>query len=247
MNPQTSHGGCAIKYPASSKQPVRHQLVIFPHAGGSASFYQPWRQKIPNDCDLIIVQYPGRETAGDKPAWATAEQAITACSNALRSLLGIAPITIFGHSMGAMLALHVAAALSNTRFNIYQRILSAQKVPRELTELNQQGLRKRLLESILAHGERSDDMEPGSVTFERVSAFILQDLELLGLLAQLPVKDEPLRIFGAEDDPLIDVCQLKKWQGVISDSQVTTWPGGHFYFKRDVDAFLSQLIPLPPQ
>jgi pyochelin biosynthetic protein PchC len=243
MTPQISFNGCVIKYPGSNKGPARHQLVIFPHAGGSASFYQPWRQKIPNDCDLLIVQYPARETAAGKPAWENTEQAITACSNALCSLLGIAPITIFGHSMGALLALHVAASLDDTRFTIYQRILSAQKIPQALTELNQEQIRKHWLAGILDHSAQSGVMELDDRIGTRISAFILQDLELLGQLALLPVKDTPLRIFGSENDPLISVSQLKSWQSLTANSQLTIWPGDHFYFTRELERFLAELIP----
>ncbi|WJV54749.1 alpha/beta fold hydrolase [Prodigiosinella aquatilis] len=242
MIQQASHNGCVIRYSASSSAPAKQQLVVFPHAGGSASFYQPWRQRLPEECDLFVVQYPGRETQGTERPWPSAEKAITVCANALHSLLGIAPITFFGHSMGALLALHVASSLRNTRFTIRQLVLSAQKVPEELVELNKAKTRKALVESILAHSEQSGVMELDDLTRTSVADFILQDLELLAQLALLPINDLPLRIFGSENDPLLGVSQLERWRETVTNSQVTTWPGGHFYFKQDIDEFLRQLL-----
>src|SRR5437870_3982541 len=94
--------GSVVKYSAGAIAPVRHQIVVFPHAGGAESFYRPWRRYLPDDVDLLIVQYPGRETRALDDAWPDGESAVEQCSAALNSLLGIAPLTVFGHSMGAL-------------------------------------------------------------------------------------------------------------------------------------------------
>lgn len=37
------------------------RLVCFPHAGGTASSYAPWRGRLDDRIELVSVRYPGRE------------------------------------------------------------------------------------------------------------------------------------------------------------------------------------------
>ncbi len=39
----------------------RLRLACFPHAGGSASFFRSWSERLPPGIDLLALQYPGRE------------------------------------------------------------------------------------------------------------------------------------------------------------------------------------------
>ena len=40
---------------------VAARLVIFPHAGGSASYFRPMEQFLHPQIDVLAVQYPGRQ------------------------------------------------------------------------------------------------------------------------------------------------------------------------------------------
>lgn len=242
MTPLVSHNRTVMRFSLSGAAPVQHQLVVFPHAGGSAAFYQQWRERLPRECDLLVVQYPGREERqGDKP-WQSAQEAIAACRHGLSELLGIAPVTFFGHSMGALLALQVAMALWDSRFSCRRLVISAQRTPKKLLMLQQHAARQQLLEVILSYSEQSGIMHLDALTRPMVAALILQDLLLLGQLAALPVADIPLRVTGGEDDPLVEQSAREGWSAIVTDSQQSSWPGGHFYFKENLDAFLHQLL-----
>ena len=39
----------------------RLRLACFPHAGGSASFFRSWSERLPPDIDLLAPQHPRRE------------------------------------------------------------------------------------------------------------------------------------------------------------------------------------------
>lgn len=235
------HNGCVLRLSRAFSAPVTKQLVVFPHAGGSASFYQHWRDGLPDDVDLFILHYPGREERHAESAWETAQQAIDACANALRSSLGIAPIVMFGHSMGALLAMQVAAALRDSRFQA-KTVLSAQRTPSELQHLQQESQRQTLLAHILTFSENSGDLALDDLTRPIVAQLILQDLQLLAHLAALPLPDIALRIIGGDSDPLVSKSSLLHWQKEHANSQVEFLPGDHFYFMRDTSAFLRQLM-----
>lgn len=240
MTPLRTSLGCVVRLSRPCSSPVSKQLVVFPHAGGGVAFYQHWRDLLPDEVDLFIVQYPGREDAQDAPAWETAQRAITRCVDALHSSLGIAPVVIFGHSMGALFALQVAAALQASRFNI-DAVLSAQRAPSELKILQQESLRQEVLGDILTFSESSGALSLDEITRPLVTRLIQQDLQLLGALSAEPLPDMQPRILGGDNDPLVSRAALSLWEK-NSRQPGAILAGDHFYFAQDTAAFLRQLL-----
>ncbi|CAI1667164.1 Phenyloxazoline synthase MbtB [Serratia marcescens] len=233
--------GCAVRLSRPRSSPVTKQLVVFPHAGGGVAFYQHWRELLPDEVDLFIMQYPGREEAQSAPAWETAQYAIARCVDALHASLGIAPAVIFGHSMGTLLALQVAAALQTSRFRI-DTVLSAQRAPSELKLLQQESQRQEVLDHILAFSESSGALTLDALTRPLVTRLIQQDLRLLGELSAEPLPGLQPRIWGGDDDPLVSRSALSQWKKELPGSQVQLLTGDHFYFMQDTAAFLRRLL-----
>ncbi|CAM3822747.1 thioesterase II family protein [Xenorhabdus thuongxuanensis] len=235
----------AVRLSMTSTAPVRHQLVIFPHAGGSVDFYRSWRDCLPPDVDLIVMQYPQVPQDETITDWHDPLAAIRRCTRSLSSLLGIAPVTLFGHSMGALLALHVASAMAESRFRIEQLIVSSQHTPSSL-----QGLLKTdndvdcLKDRALVLGEVAGMNTLDDSTQNFLGMLIRQDLVLLRQLAVLPVGELPTtRIFGGEEDPMIGLSNLKEWSCFLSrNTAPETFPGGHFYFCDQVQSVLDAIL-----
>lgn len=233
--------GCVIRFSRPCISPVQKQLVVFPHAGGGVAFYQHWRDLLPDDVDLFIVLYPGREDAQSLVAWETAQHAVEHCTNSLQSLLGIAPVVFFGHSMGALLALRVAGALQKSRFAI-NTVLSAQRIPSELIIYKREEQRQEILDSILTFSEGSSVLMLDEFTRPVVTRLIWQDLRLLGELSDGPLPNLLPRIWGGERDPLISSADLLLWEKALPGCRVRFFPGDHFYFMQDTAAFLRLLL-----
>jgi pyochelin biosynthesis protein PchC len=235
----------AVRFSASGAAPVRHQLVIFPHAGGSVDFYRPWRDSLPADVDLIVIQYPGSTAMEAFPAWQDPAAAIRRCTRGLGSLLGLARATFFGHSMGALLALHVAAALARSRFDIAQLILSSQMTPPTLLDtLSTPTDLERLADRALDLGEVDALDTLGVEARALVASTIRRDLGLLRELARLPIGALPVtRIFGGRDDPLIGPGILAEWHAFLPRSaRAETFPGGHFYHRNPLQPVLDAIL-----
>jgi pyochelin biosynthesis protein PchC len=81
------------------------RLVCFPHAGGAASWYQPFAPHFEGRAELVAVQYPGRQDRRSEPL----TDDIRALADQIAPLLTRdRPLHLFGHSMGAMIAFEVA-------------------------------------------------------------------------------------------------------------------------------------------
>ncbi|MFF1412476.1 thioesterase II family protein [Streptomyces sp. NPDC058289] len=88
---------------------ARVRLVCFPHAGGSAAFFRDWGAALP-DIEVHAVCYPGRAERIAEPPPTDLRQLARDIADAVAELAD-RPVALFGHSMGAPIALETAAAL----------------------------------------------------------------------------------------------------------------------------------------
>ncbi len=85
------------------------RLYIFPHAGGSASFYVPFSKAFSAGIKRIAVQYPGVGSGGGRTAVPSIDElAHTLYGMLMRAPRPDGPIAFFGHSMGALVGFEVA-------------------------------------------------------------------------------------------------------------------------------------------
>jgi pyochelin biosynthetic protein PchC len=88
----------------------RVRLVCFPHAGGGPSLFRSWSRGLPADVEVIAVLYPGRLDRVNEPGAERMSDLVDPVRASFEPLLD-RPVALFGHSMGAWVALEVAARL----------------------------------------------------------------------------------------------------------------------------------------
>lgn len=87
----------------------RHRLVCLPHAGGAASFFREWGEHLPG-IEVHAVRYPGRAERIDDPIPTDLVRLASEISHAVEPLAD-RPIALFGHSLGAAVALETVRSL----------------------------------------------------------------------------------------------------------------------------------------
>ncbi len=89
---------------------VRLRLICFHYAGGSPAMFRTWPPLMPQGVSVEPVLLPGRDARFREPAFDRMEPLATAVADALGPRLD-RPYALFGYSMGAQVAFHVAHAL----------------------------------------------------------------------------------------------------------------------------------------
>ncbi len=221
--------------PGAAPDAIR--LFCFPHAGGTASFFMPWREGLLPDIDVCPLQLPGRDSRGAEPAYTEARALIDALTREL-SACHDRPFAFFGHSLGAAIAHDVAGALESAggpgpralivsgRRSPYtpRRVLRSHTltddefvallvrlggVPREF--LGRQELYKFFLPLLRADFAVDESYEPGC--------------------APPGVRCPVLAVTGT-DDPLAAPADLAGWREVTTgDFASQAFSGDHFYLR----------------
>jgi surfactin synthase thioesterase subunit len=83
------------------------RLFCFHHAGGAASVFSAWPAALGPDVTVVPVQLPGRETRMREPRARDMVPLVERLEEQLDPLLD-RPFAFYGHSAGALVALHLA-------------------------------------------------------------------------------------------------------------------------------------------
>ncbi|QQG98015.1 alpha/beta fold hydrolase [Mycobacteroides chelonae] len=223
-------------------------LVVFPHAGGGASFYRSWL--INPDFSVHIVQYPGREDRISEQLPSSLGALADGVAEALLTL-GDRPLYLFGHSMGALVAFEVARRLEAAgRYPQLRLCVSSYTAPHLVCS---GGLRDLDDDAFIAYG-RSATGEVSAAKGQD-SAFdvaALRDLVISGMRADFrlveqyrtdpePPVDAPILALWGKDEA-IDPADMDLWAHVTRGGyRSATFPGGHFYLAAERDAVLENV------
>lgn len=222
------------------------QLFCLPHSGASAMVYARWRRLLPAWIDVQPVELPGRGRRFDEP-FATNLRQLARQLTAEIAPATSRPYALFGHSLGALLALEMAHALSEQGAPAPRALLaSGTEAP---TRRNDAELRGTLTDASLIARLRSlggtapavlEDAELLALTLPVLRA----DFHLCGHYQPLvrPPLNCPLHVFaGREDDASEAVMQA--WRQETRGAFSLDWfPGDHFFINSQESEVLGVLV-----
>lgn len=224
-------------------------LVICPHAGTGASAYRAISQVLSAYFAVVIVQYPGRQDRIREQAPADLSEL---ARGALADYLGSqydpgAALTVFGHSMGAMVAFEFVRAAEARGREVGLLAASAAVAPGRVAQLP-------------PHPSRDEEILDHLATLAGTGAEVLASREIMRLA--LPVVKADYRAFDAYDcppdarvrarihvlggaqDPFVTPRDLYGWAAHSEQEiAVTVFDGGHFYLNDNARGIAEILAP----
>jgi surfactin synthase thioesterase subunit len=184
--------------------------------------------------ELSAVQLPGRGTR-------LAEPVVTRMDDLVEAVVAVmptgVPYSIFGHSLGGLVAYEVTKALRRAGLRLPDHLLvsgfPAPSVPREVSEVHRLSDEELIAEVGRRHGGVPEEVLADTELKALVARYLRADYEVLETYEwraedPLPV---PLTVFGGRDDDIGDGA-LRAWRRhVTGEITVRMFPGGHFYFR----------------
>jgi medium-chain acyl-[acyl-carrier-protein] hydrolase len=223
------------------------KLFCFPYAGGTSFIYRSWSSILPDNCDLIAVQLPGREKRIADPMHATMDEVVAELNADMQELLD-SEFIFFGHSLGGLIAyelLHLMEQNSSLPSSVLA--VSACRTPKDITtmgkiaELSDEAFKARMS----AYGGTPEillnDKEMMAFILPRMRADI-SILESYQYKERNPLKS-PIIGFCGDKDAYVSFSQFKRWADFSEKKfQCEQYTGGHFYISQQYCPVIHQIL-----
>jgi surfactin synthase thioesterase subunit len=228
------------------------RLVCFPYAGAGASVFRDWPALVGAEMDVVAVQLPGRETRLRERA-VDDICALAECVAAELEPLTDVPVTLFGHSMGGVLAFEVARRLQRAGRGPATLVVSARRGPRAVD--TEPCLHTLGDAAFVAEIRRRYDGIPQAVLeHPDLLALLLPtlraDVRALELYrcAHGPLLQCAVLALCGNADPRVHPDDLEAWRRETTGSFTShVLPGGHFFLntaRAEVLQLLASALPL---
>jgi surfactin synthase thioesterase subunit len=219
--------------------------VVFPHAGAAAASYRRLAAALAAGGDTFIVQYPQRaERLGDPEP----DNLHDLADGLFRAgpWHRVAPLRLFGHSMGAVVAFEFARIAERHDLTVHKLWVSAGPVPSSIAGSP---------ELATSHEELLADLVDLGGTDPR----LLADEEFTELLTNAARCDyralnryqcgaavrirADIHAIGGRHDHRVDAGSLRRWADHTDGAfTLSMFDGGHFYVDEHIDALADRMI-----
>ncbi|MFI5798201.1 thioesterase II family protein [Streptomyces sp. NPDC051677] len=210
-------------------------MLLFPHGGGSASYYRSWTEAAPWDVEFLAAQYPGREDRFSDPVPADIQGIAAALAADLPADGPPVPTLVFGHSMGAVVAYEFARHQSAVGAPPKGLIVSGHPAPK-LTRPGRVhlGSDEELVEELRRTEATHRDILDNASLIQAFLPIIRGDYRLSETYRPRPggQLQIPVTVLYGDRDPEIHQWEAEGWREVTDGTcEVRAFDGGHFYLE----------------
>jgi surfactin synthase thioesterase subunit len=219
--------------------------VVFPHAGAAAAGYRSLATALAAGGDTYIVQYPQRAERLREPAPETVPDLALGLFES-GPWNGVAPLRLFGHSMGAIVAFEFARIAESRNVAVERLWVSAGPAPSAIAGMPQLPTTDdALLADIADLGATDPELLADEEFAELITAAVRADYQAINRYACAPSVRicADICVLGARDDDRVDAEALRLWKTHTAGAfEVFLYDGGHFYLNEHIDAVAAQVI-----
>ncbi len=223
---------------------AKMKLFCFHDAGGSASLYHDWEQKLKGTFELNIVELPGRGRRSEEAFYKDIKEFIKDFIPAFIEKIGDSPYLLFGHSMGGLLLFETVQALRKAGNRLPERIYTSSTPQLESYSRHDVDpeMSNEQLVSLFPHLGKINipDEELREVLMETLRA----DLRLINSFSyvmNMPL-ELPITSLRGKDDLKVEEKDVINWKKeTVQHFEYIERPGGHRYIEDDME-FLQDLL-----
>ena len=210
------------------------RIICFPYAGGSSATYMQWKNELPKNVELVIIQAPGKGARMFEPLHHSMSELIDDLLQHISPVLE-KPYVLLGHSLGSRVAFELMVklqergsplpehffALGSRGPHIYSEEEISYKLPdaefiehiKTLNGTPQEILDNQEMMKFLMPILRADFKISETYTYKGTATF-----------------DIPLSVLGGIEDKAVSLYQLQSWKGFFSKPMdLHQLAGDHFF------------------
>jgi surfactin synthase thioesterase subunit len=221
------------------------RLFCFPYGGAGASGYRAWARSLPQEVEIVPVNFPGREARFREEPYTRMEPLLAELTTTLDFTSG--PFAFFGHSLGALVALALARELRRLGKRA-PSLLAVSGYPAPQLHRDRPHVahlpHDQFVATLREHFDVTPEVLDDPVLAEMALPVLRADLSIVETYAyrdELPL-DLPLAAFGGVGDPEASEEQIRGWQAQSTQPvRVRMFPGGHFFINSEREAVVGEL------
>ena len=232
--------------PQAQERQITQRLFCFPYAGGAASIYRDWGNKLPSSIEVHSVQLPGHGYRLSEPLFKQVEPLVESIAEELEPYLE-GSFAFFGHSMGAIISFELAQVLRrDNKTGPSHLFLSGRPCPHRIekeTPTYDLPEREFIEELRRMQGTPNEVLEHPEL-MAVLSPILRADLEICQTYEYQPRPplDCPITAFGGLQDEEVSREQLEGWRDYTTSScAVRMFPGNHFFLHTSAPVLLRMI------
>lgn len=223
-------------------------VLCLPPGGGGAHMYRGWARRLPPVLGVAAAELPGHGSRGGEPLATDAEAIVGELARDVVPLLG-RPVVLFGHSMGALLALDLGRRLRVDHDRRIVALVAAASGPpgHPATPVAGAGRTGPLLaDQVRAWGGTAPDLMADDEYLGVLLQVLRADLDLMTARPDrtAPPLNCPVHVYlGAADETTPSEPTVAGWavQSTVGHA-VRVFPGGHFFIQDVEEDVLAGLL-----
>lgn len=229
-----------------SKAHPRLRLFCLPYAGGGASIFRLWADKLPEEVEVCPIFLPGHERRMREPPFKRLQPLVEALEQALLPFMDV-PFAFFGHSMGTLISFELIRHLRRNQqagpVHLFASSFRAPQLPDRNPPLHQLP-DAEIIDMLTRIGGTPQSILQHAELMKMLIPIMRADFELCEtyVYAPEPPLDCPITAFGGEQDMLVSAQELEIWRTQTRGPfSVNLFPGDHFFLHDQQDALLRAL------